>query len=247
MSMTSRGIEMRSAPSHDDRVSGLEADGWCALNLDVDDEADSEIVRNMFAHELVHDEWLPRGHDYRSRAYQCFTVDPRTRELDFIPDPPPYVQAAEINSISGGLRRAFHGVSATHPVTAIVRRLADVFLDLTLESGIARADEEQGYLLDVHFIRISAPGKPCPEGVHRDGLVAGSVHLIALTNVDGGKTHFSTDDGEPLQSLQLTRFLDSVVFDDQRLLHYTDDISPHDPLADGHRDVLLLGLREQAG
>ena len=167
-------------------------------------------------------------------------------QLDFISDPPPYMQATEINSVAGGLRRTFRSVPAIHPATAVVRRLAATVLQLTLDSGIATTDR-RAYVLDAHFIRTSAPGKPCPEGVHRDGLVAGSVHLIDLANIEGGDTYFSGADGKPLQSLKLTRFLDSVIFDDKRLLHYTDDITPCQPHADGHRDVLLLGLRESTG
>ena len=226
-----------------DQVRQLEAGGLCTLNLDVGG-SDRAVLTDLFDGDLERDEWLPQGHDYRSRAYQCFAVD-RYLQPAFIPDPPPYVQAAEINSVAGGLQRTFRGLPGDHPATAIARRLANVFLGLTVDSGVASTDGGP-YLLDAHYIRISAPGKPCPEGVHRDGLVAGSVHLISLENARGGETHFTDDAGGAPQSLRLTNFLDSVVFDDKRLLHYTDDISRLDPEVDGHRDVLLLGLREQA-
>jgi hypothetical protein len=216
------------------------------LNLDRRDAAERAALRDVFEHGLEQDDWLPPGHRYRRRAYQCFAVDLRTLRLDLIPDPPPYVQAAEINSVAGGLQRTFRGVPASHPATVVVRRLAAAVLQLTLDGGIAVGDGRP-YMLDAHYIRISAPGKPCPEGIHRDGLVAGSVHLVDMANVRGGATHFSSADGKPLHSLHLGRFLDSVVFDDKRLLHYTDDIAPREQHAEGHRDVLLLGLRERSG
>ena len=227
------------------QIRQFEVAGLCTLNLDIGEKSDREVLRDLYEHGLERDEWLPSGHEYRSRAYQCFAVDPRGPQLDFISDPPPYVQTKETNSVSGGMRREFCNLPDDHPVTAIVRRLASVFLTVTLNREVASANGGP-YLLDAHYIRIAAPGKPCPEGIHRDGLVAGSVHLVSLANVSGGETHFTSDDGATSRSFRLTRFLDSVVFDDKRLLHFTDDISPLDPKVEGHRDVLLLGLREQA-
>jgi hypothetical protein len=223
------------------QIEEFEAAGLCTLNLDAGEEVDRDVLFDLFENGLAQDEWLPAGHDYRSRAYQCFAVDPHGPRIDFIPDPPPYVQAKEINSVSGGMRRTFHGLPADHPVTAIVRRLAGVFLGLTLDSGVA-APENGPYLLDAHYIRISAPGKPCPEGIHRDGLVAGSVHLVSLANVRGGETHFTDDDGAPLQSLRLTRFLDSAIFDDKRLLHYA-----HRPTGRGASRRTPPGLARASG
>ena len=214
------------------------------LNLEAGG-GDLSILRDLFESDLERDRWLPAGHDYRSRAYQCFFVDRKRSRLEFVTEPPPYVQAADINPVAGGLKRTFRTLPDTHPVTEIARRLANSFIALLLSGGIvSRAGES--LMLDVHYIRISAPGKPCPEGVHRDGLIAGSVHLVGLQNVRGGQTHFTDDAGRSCRSLRLDRFLDSVVFDDRRLLHYTDDISRIDPNTDGHRDVLLLGLRKRS-
>jgi hypothetical protein len=223
----------------------LEATGWCVLNLDREADGDRAALRDVFANEIAHDGWLPPGHDYRSRAYQCFEVDMRELRLDALDDPPPYVQSADVNRVAGGLRRHFRTLPAAHPATAVVRRLATTVLQLVLDSGIA-SPAQGSHLLDAHFIRTAAPGKPCPEGVHRDGLVAGSVHLVELANVRGGETELLNDAGERLERLALGSFLDSVVFDDARLLHYTTDIEPCASHLPAHRDVLLLGLRTVA-
>jgi hypothetical protein len=199
-------------------------------------------LRDIFENGLELDRWLPPGHDYRRRAYQCYAVDSRNMQIDFISDPPPYVQAVENNAVAGGIERRFRIVPPTHPAVPVVRRLADIVLRLVQEGGLATADR-RAYLLDVHFIRIATPGKPSPEGVHRDGLVVGSVHLVDQENARGGVTHLFNADGTPLKSLQLTSFLESIVFDDKRLLHHTDELVPIRAGTRGHRDVLLLGLR----
>ena len=186
-----------------------------------------------------------RTHGYRRRAYQCFAVDGLQPGTLAKTEPPPYVQAPDINKVAGGLSRTFRGIPDSHDATAVVRALALFVLRLILDSGIVTTGGSN-YILDVHFIRTSAPGKPCPEGIHRDGLVAGSVHLVDLANARGGSTRFFTPVGTELGSLRLTNFLDSVVFDDARVLHYTDDIAPNSAEGHGHRDVLLFGLRESS-
>lgn len=244
-----KSVEQATGPAMDAIIAAvpdpthlLRADGWCSLSLDRDDSAERDAVLDAFAAELEPDRWLPAGHDYRRRAYQCFDVDLATLRIDPIPAPPPYVQSSAVNRVAGGLQRRFRELPATHPATAVVGRLAAAVLQIALDSGIVAPDAGP-HVLDAHFIRTTAPGKPCPEGLHRDGLVAGSVHLVELANVRGGETEFTDPEGRRLERLHLGGFLDSVIFDDTRVMHYTADIEPRRPDVPGHRDVLLLGLR----
>jgi hypothetical protein len=232
-----------SADGHS--ASLLEAVGWCAFTL-ADEAApsneDRAALQDVFENGLAADIWLPQGHTYRQRAYQCYDVDWDTMDASLIADPPTYRQTADINPLAGGIRRRFRGLPGTHPATAVVRRLAANILPLTPKSHVDSA-RDHPHVLDAHFIRIAAPGKPCPEGIHRDGLVVGSIHLVGLRNVEGGATHFWSNGGDPAGSLALTGFLDSVMFDDEKVFHYTDDITPEEPTSVGYRDVVLLGLR----
>ncbi len=237
--------DWNGVPADSDPARLLAARGWCRPTLDASDAVARTTLRELFEHDLAQDEWLPAGHGYRRRAYQCFAVDWSSLGLELIPEPPPYVQAPDINKVAGGLSRTFRGIPDSHDATTVVRALALFVLRLISDSGIVTTGGSN-YILDVHFIRTSAPGKPCPEGIHRDGLVAGSVHLVDLANARGGSTRFFTPVGTELGSLRLTNFLDSVVFDDARVLHYTDDIAPNSAEGHGHRDVLLFGLRESS-
>jgi hypothetical protein len=202
---------------------------------------DTAMVRQAYE-ELVPDNWLPPGHDYRSRAYQCYAVGPDLCTLTWVADPPPYWQSTAINRLAGGIARNFYVLPVAHPATRIVARLAANFLTVIANAKLC-IDNSSGFYLDIHYIRISAPGKPAPEGVHRDGLVAGGVLCVGRENVKGGLTVLYDLARTQLATLRLDREMDTLIFDDRRVLHYTTDISPINPKEIGWRDVILFGVR----
>jgi hypothetical protein len=202
---------------------------------------DIAVVRQAFE-ELVPDNWLPPGHNYRSRAYQCYALGQDLRTLTWVADPAPYWQSTAINRVAGGIARNFFILPETHPATGIVAKLATSFLSI-LASAKLCLDDSPGFYLDIHYIRITAPGKPAPEGMHRDGLLSGAVLCVDRENVRGGLTSLYDSSRTRLTTLRLNRELDTLIFDDQRVLHYTTDISPINPDARGWRDVILFGVR----
>lgn len=219
--------------------------GFGVLTLARDDRrADREkiILADVFNNRLDADTWLPQEHGDRRRAYQCLAVNSSSLGLVFVREPAPYLQSPEVNPVAGGISRAFRLVPEEHPATRITVRLAASFLQVT-KAALRRDTDDFTYLIDVHYVRVLAPGNPCPEGVHSDGLVAGATHLVKLRNAGGGITHLYDRHGTILASRRLTGFLDAVIFDDRRVLHYTTPIRTREPFH-GYRDVVLLGLRE---
>lgn len=206
-------------------------------------ETGRTMLRSVFGGETKEDMWLPGGATYRSRAYQCFDIDTSTCEFAFVPDPPPYYQSAAINSVAGGIERWLYVLPESHPATTHAVKVARTLIDLLISSDIVAPATIPRCVLDVHYMRVTAPGKPSPEGIHRDGLIAGSVHLIERYNITGGVSSVHAPDGTVLQSFDLTEPLDSFIFDDVRVLHYTADIQAAEPSLPGYRDVLVLGVR----
>lgn len=207
-------------------------------------ETQLATLRQVFDEQLALDSWLPGEHAYRHRAYQRFHLD--LAELTFTPveKPPPYVQPRSVNPIAGGIERHFRSMPVDHPVVGIVTHVATVFVLLLLRADVLHSYHEPVLTVDVHYIRITAPGKPTPEGIHRDGLIAGSIHVIQRVNVTGGTTSVFDPSGSLLGRFFLREPFDSLIFDDARVLHYTEDVTALNPDIPGYRDVLLIGVRK---
>ena len=207
-------------------------------------EAQILILQRTFDEHLEPDIWLPPDHTYRHRAYQCFSLDLARSKFIFLNDPPPYVQPLSINPVAGGLNRRFRIVTASHPVTSVVMQVAEKIIRLLRNAEILSVNTANNYTIDVHYIRITAPGEPAPEGIHRDNLIAGSTHLVRRFNVSGGVTSIFDASNTLLRRFTLNQPFDSFVFNDSAVLHYTDEIWPIEPNVPAFRDVLLIGVRQ---
>ncbi|WP_433577020.1 2OG-Fe dioxygenase family protein [Nocardia brasiliensis] len=216
---------------------------------------DLHVLRRTFRDYTELDPWLPAGEQYRRRAYQCFQLD-LTRlaaagpaALTAIDQPPPYLQSEQVNPVAGGIARRFKLIPPEHPATEPTTQIAAAVARLLTAHGVLDAAVTPDCLVDAHYMRLIAPGDPAPEGKHRDGLIAGSAHLIQRTNISGGVSaiYDRYDPDRGLRSFVLEDPLDSYVFDDERVLHYTSPITVTDPAAGaGLRDVLLIGFRQRA-
>ncbi|GAA5101470.1 hypothetical protein GCM10023319_66700 [Nocardia iowensis] len=217
-------------------------------------EHDLAVLCRTFRDDTELDHWLPGGDQYRRRAYQCFHLamgrlaEDGPGALTAIGQPPPYVQSKQINPVAGDIERSFQLIPPDHPATDPTKRIATAVALLLEANGVLSAARTPHCLVDAHYMRLIAPGHPAPEGKHRDGLIAGSAHLIQRTNIGGGVSAIY-DRYQPdreLRSFVLENPLDSYVFDDERVLHYTTTITVTDPaVGAGLRDVLLIGFRER--
>ncbi|WP_338768787.1 2OG-Fe dioxygenase family protein [Nocardia vulneris] len=216
---------------------------------------DLHVLRRTFRDYTELDHWLPAGEQYRRRAYQCFQLDLTRLSTDgpaaltAIDQPPPYVQSEPVDPVAGGIARRFKLIPPEHPATEPAKQIAATVARLLTAYGVLSAAATPDCLVDAHYMRLIAPGDPAPEGKHRDGLIAGSAHLIQRTNVSGGVSaiYDRYDPDRGLRSFVLEDPLDSYVFDDERVLRYTSPITVTDPAAGaGLRDVLLIGFRQRA-
>ncbi|MBF6365015.1 2OG-Fe dioxygenase family protein [Nocardia puris] len=233
--------DLRSAPSAGSPFWRLAAADFGLTGRDRD------VLRRTFHDATEPDRWLPNGATYRRRAYQLFDLSVADLVLRPVPEPPPYVQSKAVNTLVGGVERRFRVIAPDHPATAPAGRIAATVARGLTAAGVLSAREVPHCLVDAHYMSISAPGSPAPEGKHRDGLIAGSAHLIERRNIKRGTGISAIYDGaEPdrvLSRFELREPLDSYVFDDERVLHHTTDIDASEPGEPAYRNVLLIGFR----
>ncbi|MEU2255569.1 2OG-Fe dioxygenase family protein [Nocardia xishanensis] len=207
------------------------------------------VLRRTFHDSTEQDHWLPAGMTYRKRAYQLFELSVETMVFRPVADPPPYLQDTAVNPLAGGIERRFRVIAPDHPVTEPTRRIAATVARGLVAAGVLAADRTPKCLVDAHYMSITAPGSPAPEGKHRDGLIAGSAHLVERRNIKRDSGISAIYDGgnadRELAGFELRRPLDSYVFDDERVLHYTTDICAARPSYPAYRNVLLIGFRQR--
>jgi hypothetical protein len=189
------------------------------------------------------DEYMADGGRFRRRRYGRFKAarGAVTREPHG-----PHFQSLDYNTLNGGIDRWFEPVTdaiAAHPIARRLLRLsAEVF---TAASGADAATA--AWMIEMHQFRIEPaprePGKPTPEGMHRDGVDWVFVGLIERTGVAGGVTGIGDASGRSLGSFTLSEPLDAVFLDDHRVRHGVTPIEILDPGRPAHRDVLVLTYR----
>ena len=187
------------------------------------------------------DTYLPDGHRYRRRRHA--TLSARAGE-DIIALEPhqPHYQSLDYNPLVGGIERRFEPMHAEivagptmQRVLAFCCRLFGALLPGT------------NWKIECHQFRIEAradsPGRPTPEGVHRDGVDYALVLLISRTNIKSGTTTVHDLDGKLLGSFTLTAPLDAAIVDDARVKHGVTAVEPIDPSSGAYRDVLVVTFK----
>ena len=116
---------------------------------------------------------------------------------------------------------------------------------LGLGRGVADALRPgQDWFVEMHQFRIEAeagaPGYPTPEGTHHDGVDVVLIAMLARTNLAGGETLVTDDDGRTLARFTLLDPLDTALVDDVRVMHGVTPVQPADPARPSCRDVLVL-------
>lgn len=196
--------------------------------------------------DLALDTYMADGGRFRRRRFATFLVSPGTAVRE--PHGPHY-QSLEYNRLNGGIERWFAPVTdaiAEHPVTR--RLLALCGEAFTIAQGTAKP--ARAFRVEMHQFRIEpgegAPGKPTPEGMHRDGVDWVFVALVARENVAGGVTAIADAEGRSLGAFTLAEPLDAVFLDDARVRHGVTPIEPLRPGRKAYRDVLVLTFRSES-
>nr|WP_183960702.1 2OG-Fe dioxygenase family protein [Chiayiivirga flava] len=193
--------------------------------------------------DLAMDEYMADGGRDRRRRHAVFSIarDGRiTREAD-----QPHWQSLHYNPLNGGVARWFAPVADAlaggDSLTTILRWCHAHF-------G-AWAPDVQRWRVEVHQFRIEAvpgrPGRPTPEGMHRDGVDYVLVLMIRRTNIAEGTTTIHALDRTPLGSFTLAEPFDAALVDDARVYHGVTAVEPVDPSLPAFRDVLVVTFRAE--
>jgi hypothetical protein len=206
------------------------------------DRKTEAVLRDLRRHwfSLPVDPYLPDGATYRFRRYGRWLHDGKRKELTYHGSIP-YRQSSSVNPLAGGVGRIFAPLTVDLVQNQVMLRL--VRMDVAIAEELMSA---RFWQIDTHVIRIATtpgnPGFPVPEGIHRDGLDVGAVHLIDRKYVLGGISSLYDAEGGLLGQAELCDPLDTLVMDDRALFHNTGPITALDGSTRGWRDVLLVGL-----
>jgi hypothetical protein len=191
--------------------------------------------------DLEVDQYLADGERYRRRRFAVYDVG-SSGGIERQPHQPHY-QHPEYNSLFGGIERWFAPIDAavgSGPAMLTILRFCDRLFS-------ALAPSPKPWHVETHQFRIEAradaPGRPTPEGVHRDGVDFVLVLLVSRENIVRGQTTVYDTAGQPLGSFTLTDPLDAALVDDHRVAHGVTPVAPLDPARPGHRDVLVVTFR----
>jgi hypothetical protein len=191
------------------------------------------------------DQYLAEGARCRRRRFAVYEVG-RSGSVERQPHQPHY-QYLEYNRLFGGLERWFAPIDpgvGSGPAMFTVLRWCDRLFSALAPSAAPWHVETHQFRIEA---RPDAPGRPTPEGVHRDGVDFVLVLLISRENIVCGETTVYDPTGRALGSFTLTNPLDAAIVDDHRVAHGVTPVAPLDAARPGHRDVLVVTFRRKAG
>jgi hypothetical protein len=186
---------------------------------------------------LPPDEYMADGGRYRRRRHAVYMAE--AGDLTRQPDQPHY-QSLAYNQLNGGIARWFAPIRTDIGDAPTLRSVIGLL--------VAAADRRRGttgrWRVEVHQFRIEAhagaPGRPTPEGMHRDGVDLVLVMLIGRRNAAQGVTTIADAAGVPLVSVRLAQPFDAMILDDARVRHGVSPIEPVDPARPAMRDALVV-------
>lgn len=162
----------------------------------------------------------------------------------------PHFQSRDYNALNGGVDRWFEPITEQIAKHAVTMRLLTLCVE-TFTRARGEARSQAAWKIEMHQFRIeptpNSPGKPTPEGMHRDGVEWVFVALVARVNVAGGITTVGDARGRPLGKFTLIEPLDAVFLDDTRVRHGVTPIEVLEPGRPAHRDALVLTFRSVRG
>lgn len=189
--------------------------------------------------DLGPDRYMADGGRYRRRRHAAFDLAGARTERK--PHQPHY-QSRDYNMLNGGVQRWFDPVSddiAAGPVSRAIFALCGPLFGALSPATTAWHSEYHQFRIET---TPSQPGRPTPEGLHRDGVDWVFVMLIDRVNVVEGVTEIGTPDGVRLGSFTLTSPGDAVLLDDHRILHGVTPIHAIDPAQPAYRDAIVVTL-----
>lgn len=196
---------------------------------------------------LDRDNYLKGGARFRERRYGRYCYLPSRDDIQLL-EHQPYYQSRAANGYAGGIRR--------HVSPLTTSSVHNPLLDELIRFDFAQfpvADEhlDDTWSVACHQFRIIATpeevGDPTPEGIHRDEIDFGAIHLMSRTNAAGGISRVYDDDRQLLAQFQLQSALDTMFWADSKILHAVTPITVLDPPEPAVRDILILGYTRTPG
>ncbi|MGL6316839.1 2OG-Fe dioxygenase family protein [Vibrio sp. WXL103] len=195
--------------------------------------------------ELALDEYMADGGRYRYRRYGQLHKAATSEHLVLLPHAP-YMQSDDINPLNGGVKRHFKPLTDEFVTSPVLEQVLLMLAKLY--------DQAQGqdcaWHIALHPYRIMStftmPGKPTPEGLHRDGVTYIASMLIRRSHIQGGSTKITDNNRQPLKRITLNRPLELLVADDAHTMHEVSPIEPARPSTPiGVRDVLVIAFTKR--
>jgi hypothetical protein len=192
--------------------------------------------------DLELDTYMADGGRYRLRRHATLSAAAGARTVHREPHQA-HFQSVAYNPLHGGIERWFQPVEESVVQGATMQA---VFAFCCALFGELR--QRCAWHIEMHQFRIEArgtqPGKPTPEGVHRDGVDYVLVLLTQRVNIASGTTTVeAASDGRGLGSFTLTDAFDAAIVDDARVLHGVTPVEAIDPMQPAYRDVLVVTFR----
>lgn len=186
------------------------------------------------------DGYMGDGGSYRTRRHAVFAAAPGQGVVR-LPHRPHY-QSREYNALNGGIERWFA------PIQDEIAAGPSMQAVLACGTAMAAALEPDAHWdIEAHQFRIAAragvPGRPTPEGVHRDGVDYVLVLLVRRENIASGTTTLHDAQGALRGSFTLSEPCDAAVLDDRRCWHGVTPVAQVDPDRSAFRDVLVVTWR----
>lgn len=196
-------------------------------------------------HDLLQDEYMADRGKYRFRRYSEFCLDPARHTLSMLAHRP-YRQSKEENYLNGGIDRLYSPMREDIRVNKAFSQAL-----LSCAKVMAPLHPSAEWFVQVFQNRIFAkpdePGKPTPEGIHRDGVDYVLTMMIKRHNVEGGESLVYAQDGRTLKaSVTLKEPGDFIFLDDRLMKHSVQPIVRLSPAEDGYRDVLIAMFTHKA-
>lgn len=192
---------------------------------------------------LVLDHYMADGGIYRYRRYGQFELSARCERLNLMPHEA-YKQSSEINKLNGDVQRYFEPLETEFSNALLLEKLLKFMAKIYND----RLGQNITWNIKLHPYRIIAntgsTGKPTPEGLHRDGVTFVASLLLQRSNIVGGITTITNNDGELIEQIEMTEPFEIIMADDANSMH---EVSPIRAISDkdNFRDVLVIAFTKQ--
>lgn len=184
------------------------------------------------------DTFMQDGGKYRKRRFGTFLTNSITLAVTTAENAA-FFQSKEVNTVNGGKPRHFEPLEKHIAESKLLHQLISFHL-----KNLPKRFHAKYWKVFLHQIRIESragsAGKPVPEGVHRDGHEYVAQIMMNKSNMWGGISQIYSAQHVMLEQLCLESPLDTILIDDQRMLHNVTQTFVKSSRHLGTRDMILI-------